>query len=193
MGLTNDSPRRLAFRHHARRRTGSPHVVERLQGSPAPTLSRLSYFTVVHLPMAEVEAGFRKCADTWLPVAAYTANRTGMLLLSQNGINLFGRQRIRKVDVGLVGPFKSENGTAVFNFTWQTESARKAPFLDGRLEIAPLTPNHTHMALDATYEPSPEIGDRLPGDRGITHRIAQATFRDFAERMARRLEQGRIH
>lgn len=143
--------------------------------------------------MRDVEHGLRGCVDTWLPIAAYTANRTGLLLLSQAGVNLFGRHRIRKVDVGLSGPIPSDNGSLVFAFTWQTESARKAPFLDGRLEIAPLTPSKTYMALDATYEPSPEIVHRMPMDRGITHRIALATLRDFSERIARRLEHARGH
>lgn len=119
-------------------------------------------------------------------MVAYTANRSGLHWLSQAGVNIWGRQRIRKIDACLVGPVKSKNSLAVFEFTWSDGNIRN-PFLDGRIEVAAINPEETHMAVSATYAPNLALAANV-ADRATLQRIAELTLRDFAEQMARRLE-----
>lgn len=151
----------------------------------------LSCLTVVRKPVDEVEAGLREGADTWLPIVAYTAHRNGVSLLSRSGIKLFGRQRIRMIDAELADPFESEHGTTAFALNWRSQHGKRARFLRGTVEVAALDSKRTHFALNATYEPTSEVVGRLP-DWDTTHHFAQTMLRDFSERIAHRLECGRL-
>ena len=68
--------------------------------------------------------------------------------------------------------------------TWRAVSRPGLfPHLEGELEVAPLGRQVTQVGLSARYKPPfGLLGESL--DRVLLHRVAEATIRDFVERVA---------
>ena len=57
------------------------------------------------------------------------------------------------------------------------------PSLDADLEVAPLGPGRTQLAMSARYDPPfGPVGRAV--DRAVLSRVAEATLKDFLERVA---------
>ena len=60
--------------------------------------------------------------------------------------------------------------------------------MEGDLELAPFGPGITHLAMSGRYTPPfGEVGRGL--DRALLNRVAEATVRDFVQRVAERIEE----
>jgi len=62
------------------------------------------------------------------------------------------------------------------------------PRLAADLEVAPILPTRTQLAISAVYEPPPGLVCRA-ADGALLHRVAEATLKDFLERVATRLAE----
>ena len=63
------------------------------------------------------------------------------------------------------------------------------PALEADLEVAPLGPDRTQLAMSARYEPPfGPIGRAI--DRAVLFRVAEATLKDFLDRVANALVEG---
>ena len=61
------------------------------------------------------------------------------------------------------------------------------PRMEGTIHVQPDQAGNTKLTLNATYDPPlGKLGELL--DTAVMHRVAQATMRDFLERLAGRLE-----
>jgi len=56
------------------------------------------------------------------------------------------------------------------------------PTMDADLEIAPLGPQMTQLAVSARYTPPLGVVGRAI-DRALLHRVAEATLKDFMDRL----------
>lgn len=61
------------------------------------------------------------------------------------------------------------------------------PRMEGTLHVQPEESESTRLTLNARYDPPlGKLGELI--DRALMHRVAQATIKDFTERLAGRLE-----
>jgi hypothetical protein len=64
-----------------------------------------------------------------------------------------------------------------------TDAPGLFPALEADLEVAPLPPDRTQLAMSARYlPPLGSIGKAV--DRAILYRVAEATLKDFLDRVA---------
>jgi hypothetical protein len=123
--------------------------------------------------------------DDWLPGIARDANHRGDVLLAEVG---FGDDvRIARqvaIDLGEVVRMPSKT---VVPMRWQaTGAAGLFPALDADLEIAPLGPHRTQLAVSARYVPPlGALGRAI--DRAMLFRVAEATLKDFLDRVGEAL------
>lgn len=143
----------------------------------------------VELPLAHEIVAERLEADpqSWLPPIAGSASEDGEALLAEVG---FGeRPRIARRVVVETGTVAHLGGTTVLPFTWMASSgAALFPRLAADLEVAPILPTRTQLAISAVYEPPLGLVGRA-ADRALLHRVAEATLKDFLERVATRLAE----
>jgi len=64
------------------------------------------------------------------------------------------------------------------------------PSLDADLEVSPLGPSTTHLAISARYVPPLGALGRMV-DRAILFRVAEATLKDFLDRVGQTLSSQR--
>lgn len=83
-----------------------------------------------------------------------------------------------------VGESATFGDGVVLPITWEAAHVRGAfPVLQGELEIAPMGPRQVQVTLTGRYEPPlGVVGRRL--DQLVLHRVAEASVRDFLQRLA---------
>jgi hypothetical protein len=139
----------------------------------------------VELPMFSVEAERALSQDprAWLPGLAERANHRGDLLLAEVG---FGEVvRIKRTVVVELGESIRSGAKTVFPVRWTASGAAGLfPSLDADLEVAPLGPGRTQLAMSARYVPPfGSVGRAV--DRAVLSRVAEATLKDFLDRVAK--------
>jgi hypothetical protein len=119
---------------------------------------------------------------SWLPGLAARANHRGDELLADVG---FGEKiRVaREVAVTVGNPVRAGTKTLV-PLRWEPSGvAGLFPSLDADLEIAPLGPDGTQLAMSARYAaPLGAVGRVI--DRVMLFRVAEATLKDFLDGVA---------
>jgi hypothetical protein len=140
------------------------------------------YFVELPLSTEQVERLLTGDPETWLPGLAGKANRRGDDLLAEVG---FGdRARVtRPVSITIGRPIQA--GTKiVLPFAWvPAVGVGLFPSLDADLEIAPLGPDRTQLAMSARYSPPLKAVGRAI-DRIVLFRVAEATLKDFLDAVA---------
>lgn len=140
------------------------------------------YFVELPLPTERVEHLLTDEPASWLPGLAEHANRRGDDLLAEVG---FGEKlRVaREVTITVGDPVRAGSKT-VLPLRWVPSSgAGLFPSLDADLEIAPLGPGRTQLAMSARYAPPLKAVGRMI-DRVMLFRVAEATLKDFLDRVA---------
>jgi hypothetical protein len=138
----------------------------------------------VELPMfsEEVEHALSHDPRAWLPGLAERANHRGDLLLAEVGFGEVLRIE-REVAIELGWSVRSGAKT-VFPLRWtSTGAAGLFPSLDADLEVAALRPGRTQLAMSARYVPPFGPVGRA-ADRAVLSRVAEATLKDFLDRVA---------
>ena len=139
------------------------------------------YFVELPMDPARVEAALLRDPHAWLPGLAGKANFHGDALLAEVG---FGEDvRVaRRVAIEIGEPVKMPSKTVV-PLRWTAAGASGLfPSLDADLEIAPLGPHHSQLAMSARYVPPlGALGRAI--DRTLLFRVAEATLKDFLDRV----------
>lgn len=139
------------------------------------------YYIEVPLPADEVERTLTDGSASWLPGLAEHANDHGEELFAEVG---FGDDvRIaRRVEIELGEPVRMATKVTV-PLRWTAAGApRLFPSMDADLEIAALGPSVTQVAMSARYTPPlGTLGRAI--DRAVLHRVAEATLKDFMDRL----------
>jgi hypothetical protein len=140
------------------------------------------YFVEIPLPTERVEHLLTHDPGSWLPGLAARANRRGDDLLADVG---FGEKiRVaREVTVTVGSPVRAGTKT-LLPLRWDPSGVTGLfPSLDADLEIAPLGPDRTQLAMSARYAPPLKAVGRVI-DRVVLFRVAEATLKDFLDGVA---------
>jgi hypothetical protein len=140
------------------------------------------YFVEVPFSPEEVERALSRDPRLWLPGLAEGANHRGDLLLAEVG---FGETvRINRTVVVELGQAIRSGSKTVFPLRWTASGAVGLfPSLDADLEVAPLRPGRTQLSMSARYVPPFGTVGRVI-DRAVLSRVAEATLKDFLDRVA---------
>jgi hypothetical protein len=143
-------------------------------------------FIEIATPFEELEAAFLDAPETWIPSIAREADDRGEELLVEVGFESAGVRMDRQVEISVGSPVRFPSQTVV-PIAWKPISGeRLLPALEGDLEIAPFTPRRSHLSISARYVP-PFRGFGRALDRALLHRVAEATVKDFLDRVAAKL------
>jgi hypothetical protein len=143
-------------------------------------------YVIVDRSLADVEMEFFTGARRWLPSMAVRANGRGTKLLSELGFDIGPRRIAKRIEVRL-GELRRIEGVTLVRVHWHAaEQVGLFPSLDGHMELAALGPTRTQVGISASYEPPMGLIGKI-ADRALLHRVAEATVRDFMERIRLRL------
>ncbi len=149
------------------------------------------YFVELPIESSLVERALTDAPTDWFRRLAGEANHRGDTLLADVGFGLHVRVA-RRVAIELGTPVHT-SGKTVLPIRWTPTGAPGLfPALEADLEVAPLTPNRTQLAMSARYVPPlGPIGQVV--DRAILYRVAEATLKDFLDRVGDVLVLGADH
>jgi len=140
------------------------------------------YFVELPLPADRLERALMASPEAWLPGLAVEAHARGERLLADVG---FGeRVHISQRVIVEIGQPLRRHTTTLLPIRWRPASASGLiPELDGDLEVAALTPAASQLSISARYTPPlGSVGAAI--DRALLHRVAEATLKDFLDRIA---------
>jgi hypothetical protein len=154
-------------------------------GDQAPCQDRCMfarYFVELPIDPRRIERALTDAPARWLTSLASEAHQRGDTLLAEVG---FGeRVRVaRQVTLAIGDPLHTA-GKTVIPLRWEpTDAPGLFPALEADLEVAPLAPDRTQLAMSARYVPPlGSIGQII--DRSILYRVAEATLKHFLDRIA---------
>jgi hypothetical protein len=136
----------------------------------------------VHIeqPIAAVSRLLTDSAHSWFP-------RLKDDNVSEVGLRIAGVPVRKKVTVE-VGEAVTGASWAEVPLTWKASFAKQLfPVMDGKVELAPVDARVTRLTVSGMYEPPlGRVGRRL--DETLMHNVAQATVKELAESIAKRLD-----
>jgi hypothetical protein len=143
----------------------------------------IRYYLDLSLPFEEVEEALMAAPEAWLPGVAREAEDRGEQLLSEVGFSLDDDRRLSKEVHIELGPPHRMPGKTLLPLSWKATGAERLfPLLDADLEIATLGRSRTQLSISARYRPPlGVVGKAL--DRVLLHRVAEATIKDFLDRV----------
>lgn len=142
------------------------------------------YFVELPLDAERVERALLRQPQDWVPGLASKANHHGDALLAEVGFG--GEVRLeRKVAIEFGEPVRMPS-KMVLPIRWTaTGPSGLFPALEADLEVAPLA-HHTQLAISARYVPPlGAVGRAI--DRAVMFRVAEATLKDFLDRVSEAL------
>ena len=146
----------------------------------------LRYYDVLPILAQRVEAVVLEGPENWLPGLARESLDGGNRLLVEVGLGQ--AFPLRKTVEVTVGRWARRGSTAVLPLSWQAPSGPALlPTMNAEMEIVPLGSDRTQLALSANYTP-PLNGIGKLADRALLHRVAEATVKDFVDRVAQRIQ-----
>jgi hypothetical protein len=124
---------------------------------------------------------------SWLPDIAGEAESRGDLLLTEVGFGS-GRLRVEKSVTVEIGDARRLGGKSILPMTWTPgDPGRLFPRLEADIELSALGSARTQLAISARYRPPMGAVGRLV-DRTMLHLAAEATIKDFLDRVSENLE-----
>ncbi len=146
------------------------------------------YFVELPIESSLVERALTGAPATWFRGLAGEANHRGDTLLADVGFGQHVRVA-RQVAIELGTPVHT-SGKTVLPIRWTPTGAPGLfPALEADMEVAPLTSDRTQLAMSARYVPPlGPIGGVV--DRAILYRVAEATLKDFLDRVGDALVLG---
>lgn len=146
----------------------------------------LRYYIDLPLPLGDAEAALVEGPEMWIPGLFRDAENRGRALLTEVGFSLETHRIDREVEIELGTPYVSGSATRM-PLTWRaTSRGRLFPRLEADIELAGLGPDRSQLSMDARYRPPLALVGRAL-DRALLHRVAEATIKDFVDRVAERI------
>jgi hypothetical protein len=148
----------------------------------------IRYYLELQLPFEEVERALLADPGSWLPGMATEAGDQGEQLLVDVGFELGNDHRVdREVQIEIGEPVSVRSKTTMLPIAWKAKHGiGPVPQLDADIEIATLGATRTQLSMSARYRPPlGMIGRAL--DKALMHRVAEATLKDFLDRVGERL------
>ena len=148
----------------------------------------IRYYLELQLPFDEVERALLADPGSWLPGLATEAGDQGERLLVDVGFGVGNDRRVdREVQIDIGEPVSVRSETTTLPIAWKAKhGVGPVPQLDADIEIATLGATRTQLSMSARYRPPfGTIGRAL--DKALMHRVAEATVKDFLDRVGERL------
>jgi hypothetical protein len=145
----------------------------------------LRYYVELDLPIQQAQAALLDSPSSWLPALAGAAVERAEPLLTEVGIAQGGLRVAERVSVRLGRAVQFPSRLSL-PMTWEP-GGWLLPKLDAELELGYLGKGRTQLAISGRYEP-PLGTPRGTADRLALHRIAEATIKDFLDRVAAALQ-----
>lgn len=143
-------------------------------------------------PRADLEEALLSVPETLIPGIAIVADDRGQHLLADLGFALDGHRVSKQVQIGVGKPVESAARTWI-PISWRaTGPTGFFPVLDGELELASLGPRLTQLSLSGRYQPPLGLVGRTM-DKALLSRVAEATIKDFIDRLAGAIEAAVTH
>jgi hypothetical protein len=140
------------------------------------------YFVELPLPAAQVERALVDQPPGWLAEMAGAAQQRGDELLTEVGVGPLGTRLGRRVAIQLGEPMRFPSMTSL-TLTWEPIGLEGLlPRLDADIELGSLGEDRTQLAISARYRPPLGVVGRAV-DRVLLHRVAEATLKDFLDRV----------
>jgi hypothetical protein len=144
------------------------------------------YFVDIPVSVDTVRRLLMSTPETWLPALAERAGATGAAYLTDVGFG-GGVLRLDHRVALRVGRGQVIGEAWVLPIVWEAVGGGGLfPSLEADIELAALGPDCTHVSLSGRYRPPGGALGRI-ADRALFHRVAEATVRDFIDRLAARL------
>jgi hypothetical protein len=143
------------------------------------------YFFDLPVAFDAVERALLDDPESWIPGLLRAAEDRGQHLLAEVGFEVDTRRVDKEVEISL-GSAHRMPGKTVLPMQWRaTGVERLFPQLDADLELAALGGMRTQLSVSATYRPPMGVVGRVL-DRALLHRVAEATVKDFVDRVGER-------
>lgn len=102
------------------------------------------------------------------------------------GFGAAGVRVAKRVEIH-VGQARRLASKTLLPVSWKaTGPSALFPVMEGDIEVAPLGPRLTQLSFSGRYEPPLSVLGRAL-DRALLHRVAEATVKDFLDRVGDRL------
>jgi hypothetical protein len=145
------------------------------------------YFVDLPVSFADVETSLLDDPGAWVPGLLRDAEDRGELLLAEVGFALDERRIDKEVEIRLGSAYRIP-GKTLLPMTWRATGAERLfPQLDADLEVAALGSTRTLLSISARYRPPMGSLGRVL-DRAMLHRVAEATIKDFLDRVGERVQ-----
>ena len=142
----------------------------------------IRYYIELPLPVSVVEQALVGSPARWLSAVAGEAQARGDGLLGEVGVGPLGVRLRRQVRIRLGEPVRFSPMTSL-PLTWEPVGLEGLlPRLDANLELGSLGGDRTQLAMSARYRP-PLGAVGQAADRVLLHRVAEATVKDFLDRL----------
>jgi hypothetical protein len=143
----------------------------------------LRYYLDLPMPFEQAERALLAIPGSSLGALVEETGDRAQRLLAEVGFTVAERRIQRQVAIAFRDPNRLETRT-LLPMTWDpTSPDGLLPALDGDLEVASLGPNRTQLSISAMYTPPMGTFGRAL-DRALLHRVAEATVKEFLERVA---------
>jgi hypothetical protein len=142
----------------------------------------IRYYLELRLPARQVEHALLDASPDWLSIVAGEAQRRGDHLLTEVGVGPLGPRFGRRVAIEVGQPVRFPSMTSL-PLTWEPVGLEGVlPRLEANIELGPLGEDQTQLAISARYRPPLGAVGRTV-DRVLLHRVAEATVKDFLDRV----------
>jgi hypothetical protein len=146
----------------------------------------IRYFLDIGLPFEEVEPRLLASPGDWVPGIAREAEGRGARLLAEVGFHTGERRVDKEVEIELGAPYRLASKT-LLPMSWKATGTESLfPALEADVEIAALGSARTQLSMSARYRPPMGAVGRVL-DKALLHRVAEATVKDFLDRVGERL------
>jgi hypothetical protein len=140
------------------------------------------YYLELPLPAGQVEHAMLDSPADWLSTVAGAAQERGDGLLTEVGVGPLGPRLARRVTVQVGAPVQFPSMTSL-PLTWEPVGLEGLlRRLDANIELGFLGEDRTQLAISARYRPPLGVVGQAV-DRVLLHRVAEATLKDFLDRV----------
>lgn len=145
------------------------------------------YYQELAHPASAVESALARDPQGWLAELVDSSNERGMQLSAHVGLKVGPRRVQHAVTLDVSEP-RHLGDITVIPISWRPAGkALMLPSLEGDLEVAAMGQDHTQLAISARYQP-PLGWVGTVADRALMRRVAEATVKDFLDRVAHAVE-----
>ena len=138
-------------------------------------------------PRGALEKALLSAPESMIPSIASFADDRGRHLLAEVGFPVDGHRVSKNVDIDVGTPVTNAGKTWI-PIAWRaTGPSSLFPTLDAELEFASMGKRLTQLSFSGRYQPPLGLVGRTI-DKALLSRLAEATIKDFVDRLARALQ-----